>query len=93
MQGRYVRYAFPAGNDIRDIAIDATLRAAAPYQQTREANGTAVSITKSDIRVKVRERRTATQRLCRGCKRVMVQETDDGREGSNSFALNDPIKA
>jgi magnesium chelatase subunit D len=58
MQGRYVRYAFPAGNDIRDIAIDATLRAAAPYQQTREANGTAVSITKSDIRVKVRERRT-----------------------------------
>lgn len=58
MQGRYVRYAFPVGNDIRDIAIDATLRAAAPYQQIRETNGTAVSIAKSDIRVKVRERRT-----------------------------------
>lgn len=58
MQGRYVRYSFPVGNDIRDIAIDATLRAAAPYQLLRENNGMAVAIMKSDIRVKVREKRT-----------------------------------
>ena len=58
LQGRYVRYTFPKGKDLRDIAIDATLRAAAPYQKTRAANGMAVVIDKSDIRVKIRERRT-----------------------------------
>jgi magnesium chelatase subunit D len=58
MQGRYVRYGFPKGNDIRDIAIDATLRAAASHQKARVTNGTAVAIDTSDIRVKIRERRT-----------------------------------
>ena len=58
MQGRYVRYAFPKGSELRDIAIDATLRAAAPHQLLRENNGMAVAISKSDIRTKVRERRT-----------------------------------
>ena len=58
MQGRYVRYTFPKGNELRDIAIDATLRAAAPHQLSRESNGMAVVISKSDIRTKVRERRT-----------------------------------
>ena len=58
MQGRYVRYTFPKGNELRDIAIDATLRAAAPHQLSRENNGMAVVISKSDIRTKVRERRT-----------------------------------
>ena len=58
MQGRYVRYTFPKGSELRDIAIDATLRAAAPHQLLRENNGMAVAISKSDIRTKVRERRT-----------------------------------
>lgn len=57
-QGKYVRYAFPKGKDLSDIALDATLRAAAPYQRRRANRETAVSIRKSDIRVKVRERRT-----------------------------------
>jgi len=57
-QGRYVRYRYPIKGQINDIAIDATLRAAAPYQLHREKNGMAVAIEKSDIRVKVREKRT-----------------------------------
>ncbi len=58
MQGRYVRYAYPANDQIRDIAIDATLRAAAPKHMFRDKNGMAVAIHRSDIRVKVREKRT-----------------------------------
>ncbi|WP_243122786.1 vWA domain-containing protein [Haloimpatiens lingqiaonensis] len=57
-QGRYVRYRYPIKGQINDIAIDATLRAAAPYQLQREKKGRAVVIEKSDIRVKVREKRT-----------------------------------
>ncbi len=58
MQGRYVRYCYPNKDKIRDIAIDATLRAAAPHQMYRTKNGMAIAIHKSDIRVKVREKRT-----------------------------------
>lgn len=57
-QGKYVRYAFPKGKELSDIALDATLRAAAPYQLRRAGGKMAVAISKSDIRVKVRERRT-----------------------------------
>ncbi len=57
-QGRYVRYAFPKGNKITDVALDATLRSAAPYQLFREKGKTAIAIEKSDIRVKVREKRS-----------------------------------
>ncbi|WP_032122508.1 magnesium chelatase subunit D family protein [Clostridium amazonitimonense] len=59
IQGRYVRYSFPR-EKIRDIAFDATLRAAAPYQKLREKNGLAVAIDKSDFREKVREKRTGS---------------------------------
>ena len=57
-QGRYVNYRFPVKNKIEDIALDATIRAAAPYQKYREKKGLALSLKKSDIRVKVREKRT-----------------------------------
>ncbi|SHJ75841.1 magnesium chelatase subunit D [Dethiosulfatibacter aminovorans DSM 17477] len=57
-QGRYVRYRCPVKGKINDIAIDATLRASAPYQLKRDRKGMAVAIDKSDIRVKVREKRT-----------------------------------
>ncbi|MGQ9840431.1 MAG: VWA domain-containing protein [Anaerolineae bacterium] len=55
--GRYVRYALPRRGS-RDLALDATLRAAAPWQSTRRPNGLAVRIESQDLRVKVRERRT-----------------------------------
>ncbi len=58
-QGRYVRYTFPKGK-LKDLAFDATLRAAAPYQRTREREGTAVVIRSTDFREKVREKRTGS---------------------------------
>ncbi|GAA0720464.1 VWA domain-containing protein [Clostridium malenominatum] len=59
IQGRYVRYTFPRER-IRDIAFDATLRAAAPYQKLREKNGLAIAINKGDFREKIREKRTGS---------------------------------
>ena len=43
-----------------DIAFDATLRAAAPYQRFRKKDGKALSIYVEDIRQKVREKRIGT---------------------------------
>lgn len=57
MQGRYVRAEIPKAKT-SDIAFDATLRAAAPYQKARPSNGCAVAIRKDDLRSKVREKRT-----------------------------------
>ncbi|MBW1953715.1 MAG: VWA domain-containing protein, partial [Deltaproteobacteria bacterium] len=54
--GRYVRPALiPSGSP--DPALDATLRAAAPYQKVREKGNLAVAIADSDLRHKVREKR------------------------------------
>lgn len=57
MQGRYVRSEIPKAKT-SDIAFDATLRAAAPYQKARPSNGCAVVIRKDDLRSKIREKRT-----------------------------------
>ena len=55
-QGRYVRAELPKAK-VEDLAFDATIRAAAPYQRMREANGCALTIQKEDLRQKVREKR------------------------------------
>ncbi len=54
--GRYVRPTLvrPA---IPDLAIDATLRAAAPYQGLRQRGNLALAIREPDLRYKVREKR------------------------------------
>lgn len=55
-QGRYIKSMH--GNRSGDIALDATLRAAAPYQLKRKReNGLVVVLKKEDIREKVREKR------------------------------------
>ncbi|OPY35508.1 MAG: putative ATP-dependent protease [Methanoregula sp. PtaU1.Bin051] len=54
--GKYVRSRIPKTIG-PDIAIDATIRAAAPYQRERKGN-LAVRIESTDLREKVRERRT-----------------------------------
>ena len=56
-QGRYVKSSMAKGSG--DVALDATLRAAAPYQLEREAerNGLAVCLKPSDLREKIREKR------------------------------------
>lgn len=70
--GRYVRAAAPRG-PLGDLALDATLRAAAPFQRVRRERqphdeGGAqtvprVLIERSDLREKVRESRTGTALL------------------------------
>jgi magnesium chelatase subunit D len=57
--GRYVDSAIPKGK-VEDIAFDATLRAAAPFQNRRRkesGGGNGLLLEKSDLREKVRERK------------------------------------
>lgn len=55
-QGRYVKSTIPH-EKTTDLAFDATLRAAAPYQLTREKNGNSIMIHESDFRKKIREKK------------------------------------
>lgn len=55
-QGRYVRAEIPRGV-INDIALDATIRMAVPFQKIREKTECALTILTEDIRQKVREKR------------------------------------
>ncbi|KFD42132.1 magnesium chelatase [Peptococcaceae bacterium SCADC1_2_3] len=53
--GRYVRSTMQRKNN--DLAFDATMRAAAPYQLRRKRQDVAIAIEPTDIREKVREKR------------------------------------
>ena len=53
--GRYIMSRMQRKTD--DLALDATIRAAAPYQKQRRRKDVAIAIEKSDIREKVREKR------------------------------------
>lgn len=58
--GRYIGSRLP-GERLTDLALDATLRAAAPYQRRRRERSTqhrAVLLERSDYRQKIRVRRT-----------------------------------
>jgi magnesium chelatase subunit D len=58
-QGRYVK-STPRRTPRKDLALDATLRAAAPHQKLRRRaapDGMAVRVSPDDIREKIRERR------------------------------------
>jgi len=55
--GRYVSATALRKNN--DLALDATIRAAAPYQPFREKADVAIAIRPEDIREKVRQRRVA----------------------------------
>ena len=53
--GRYIMSTMQRKTN--DLALDATLRAAAPYQRQRERADVAIAIEDSDIREKIREKR------------------------------------
>jgi magnesium chelatase subunit D len=55
--GRYVRATMQRKNN--DLAFDATLRAAAPYQKRRPRGKLAVQIREPDIREKIRQKKTS----------------------------------
>ena len=55
-KGRYVRARVAPENSPADVALDATIRAAAPHQLEREGE-MAVNLTSADIRAKVRKRK------------------------------------
>jgi len=55
--GRYVRATAQRLNN--DLAFDATLRAAAPYQKHRPRSHLAINIQKQDIREKIRMKKTS----------------------------------
>jgi magnesium chelatase subunit D len=57
--GRYVSSRTPNGK-VRDIALDATIRAAAPYQLRRRKEGRFFVVEPSDLREKVRKRKDRT---------------------------------
>lgn len=57
LQGRYIKSRI-SRDKVTDIAFDVTLRAAAPYQKHRDKTNMALVIEKSDLRSKVREKRT-----------------------------------
>ena len=59
LQGRYVKSTINTAKN-SDIAFDATLRAAAPYQKNRNKNVLAFVINSKDIRIKVRGKRTGS---------------------------------
>jgi len=55
-KGRYRGSSIPEGR-VTDVAFDATVRAAAPYQRSRSDKGLSISIEKQDVREKIRERK------------------------------------
>lgn len=54
--GRYRGFRIPKGKST-DLAFDATIRAAAPYQRSRTDRGLSISIEQQDIREKIRMKR------------------------------------
>ncbi len=58
-RGRYIQSRLPRQDRVTDLAFDATLRAAAPFQKGRDRSKLALALEKQDLREKVRVRRSS----------------------------------
>jgi magnesium chelatase subunit D len=58
-RGHYIQSRIPRKDKVTDLAFDATIRAAAPYQSQRDRSKLALALEKGDLREKVRVRRSA----------------------------------
>lgn len=58
-RGRYIQARIPKQKKVSDLAFDATLRAAAIHQRDRDRSQMALALRRSDLREKVRVRRSA----------------------------------
>jgi magnesium chelatase subunit D len=56
-QGRAVGSRMSGREGVRDLAFDATVRAAAPFQKRRDRKGRAIAIESEDLRIRIREKR------------------------------------
>ena len=92
-RGRYIQ-ARPAQGKVTDLAFDATLRAAAPYQLERDSGDMAFAVRKQDLQEKVRVRRTSNLILfvVDASWSMAVAERMQATKGAIMSLLNDAYK-